>query len=293
MQLYQLNYFIAVAETLSFTGGAKRVHIVQSAVSAAIAQLEAELKVRLFDRGHHSITLTPAGHDLLPRARDVLTSVQLVAETAAAARGEIAGDVALGTMAYVGPLDLAGVLERLQHDHPGVTVRLRQTASGSRTSLEEIRAGTLDLALVATTHGTHAVEIETMHTEPLAFVCPRGHPLAGRTGVDLVDLVEEPFIEYPLGWGNRSLADQAFAREGLSRTIRTEVSDFSLAIALVERNLGVTLLPTSAVPDQRHVAKIPITDAPLWQVGIARSTHRPLSAATRALITYLREAGTH
>jgi DNA-binding transcriptional LysR family regulator len=290
VQLHHLEYFVAVAETLSFTRGAARMHVVQSAVSAAVAQLESELDVRLFDRGHQSISLTAAAQALLPRAREVLAAVQAVADTAAATRGEIIGDVSLGTMAYAGPLDLAGTLERLQHDHPGVTVRVRQTAAGSRTSLEEVRSGALDLALVAAEDHVPGVEIDVLHEDPLVFVCESSHPLARRTVVALEDLAGEAYIEYPLGWGNRMIADHAFAKRGLTRSIRMEVSDFALATDLVARRLGVTFLPADAVPKCSKIVGIPIAHGPRWRIGIARASGRPRSAAVLTLVRYLRDA---
>ncbi|MFC4241747.1 LysR family transcriptional regulator [Gryllotalpicola reticulitermitis] len=289
MQLHQLEYFVAVAETLSFTRGAQRVHTAQSAVSAAIGHLEGELGVRLFDRGPRGITLTDHGTALLPKAREALAAVAAVADAAAQRRGEISGVVTVGTMEHTGPFDIVGTLERLQRDHPGVIVRLRQTSAGSTSSLAELRSGSLDVALIAgMPRSTADVEIESAHEDPLDFVCAADHPLAGHQSVEARDLTDQNFIEYPLGWGNRAVADAWFEASFTPRVIRTEVTHFDLAVDLVARSLGVTLLPRQAVPDDPRIRRIPIAGGPLWTVGIARSTHRPVSIATRTLIEYLR-----
>src|ERR1700756_3209161 len=98
MELRHLEYFVAVAEELSFTRAAQRLHVVQSGVSSAIAVLERELGATLFDRDRHAVALTEAGRALLPEARATLAAARAaadaVAETTAGVRGTLAG----GTM---------------------------------------------------------------------------------------------------------------------------------------------------------------------------------------------------
>src|SRR5687767_996440 len=96
MELRQLRYFVAVAEELSFSRAAKRIHISQPPLSRQVSGLERELGVRLLERNHHSVSLTAAGAVFLHHARDVLSGVENAASTARrAAQGEI-GSLALG-----------------------------------------------------------------------------------------------------------------------------------------------------------------------------------------------------
>lgn len=282
MQPRQLKYFLAVAETGSFTRGAKRVNVVQSAVSAAVAQLEHQLGVKLLERGYHRVSLTAQGEALLPHAREVLSAIDSAREAVAAVSGEVSGTVLLGTLSFTGPWDLADLLRKFQSRHPRVAVHLRQTIAGSATSLAEVRSGTLDLALVSTHVDTLAgFQLDEIHREPMIFVCSHDHPLAAAAAVSTAEMADLPFIDYPTGWGNRTVVDLAFAAAGATRTIRTEVTDFRLAVSLVSRDLGVSILPSSAVDDS--VARIPLRDPLDWTVNLARPTGRKPAQATARL----------
>lgn len=284
MQLHQLEYFVAVAETGGFSRGAERVHTVQSAVSAAVSRLEAELGSALFERLHHAVLLTAEGEALLPHARAILDGVARAREAVAGARGELVGVVTLGTMAHVGSVDLAAILAGFHARHPGVVVRLRQTGAGSRTSIEEVRSGALDLALVSTqSRAMPGVGFDELFDEPLAFVCWPGHRLAERGLVDVADAADESYIDFPTGWGNRDAVDRLFDRADVVRSINTEVTAFDLAIDLVRRRLGVTVMPWSGVPDSDDIVKLRVKGRPTWHVKLARPLSRTLSTAAERL----------
>jgi len=282
MQPHQLAYFLAVAETGSFTQGAQRAGVVQSAASAAIAQLERELGARLFARGYHRLDLTAEGAALLPHARDVLAAIQSAKDAVAGARGQLVGTVRLGTLALTGPWDLAAVLQRFAVAHPRVEVHLRQTISGSVTSLEEVRSGSLDLALVSVSAtDLPGLALTEIHREPMVLACSPDHRLADAVEVSITELAAEPFIEYPTGWGNRATVDQAFASARLTRTIRTEVTDFALARTLVARNLGVTILPASAI--DATITAVRLHEHLEWAFQLAQPNHLRISRAASEL----------
>ena len=248
MQLHQIDYFVAVAETRSFTRGAQRVHVVQSAVSAGIRQLERELGAELFERKPRSIRLTPAGDALLPRAREILGSLRAARDAVHSARGEVTGTVVLGTLAHLGPLDLPSVLHSVQARYPDVVVKLRQTVAGTSSSLAALRAGTLDLALVSAFGNVAAgIELSALHTEPVVFSCSSEHRLAGRAHVGVQDLVDESFVDFPEGWGVRAAVDAVFAAAGAERYVHTEVVDFEMALELVRRNLGLRTVEVALI----------------------------------------------
>jgi DNA-binding transcriptional LysR family regulator len=282
MQPHQLEYFLAVAEAGSFTRGAQRAGVVQSAVSAAVAQLERQLGVRLLERGYHRVELTAEGTALVPHARKVLGAITAAREAVAAARGGLVGTVTLGTLAYSGRLDVSRLLESFQAAHPAVAVHLRQTIAGTSSSLDEVRSGLLDLALVSTPAAAlPGVVLDDLHREPMVFVCAHSHPLARRAEVSIADLGEQTFIDSPTGWGNRTVVDLAFAAAARTREIRTEVTDFALARALVCRGLGVTIQPVGALDDS--VARVPLREGLEWSIKLARPAARRMSAAATGL----------
>jgi DNA-binding transcriptional LysR family regulator len=118
-------------------------------------------------------------------------------------------------------------------------------------------------------------------------IAPDATLLAGQRGVTLAQLAEEDFVDFPPGWGNRTLADRAFAGAGLDRGVPFEVAEFTSAAALVRNGLGVAFLPESAA-DLTGLAVIDL-DGPalLWRVSVATPTARRSSAAARAFVAEL------
>src|ERR1700753_959065 len=112
MELRHLEYFVAVAEELSFTRAAQRLHVVQSGVSSVIAALERELGATLFDRDRHSVALTEAGRALLPEARATLAAAQAGADAVAQTTAGLRGTLSVGTMISTGPVDVPRLLGR-------------------------------------------------------------------------------------------------------------------------------------------------------------------------------------
>ena len=110
MELRHLEYFVAVAEELSFTRASGRLHVVQSGVSSAIRALEHELDVVLFDRDRHRVALTDAGRVLLPEARATLAAAQAARDAIHEARAGLRGTLTIGTMQSTGRLDLPVLL---------------------------------------------------------------------------------------------------------------------------------------------------------------------------------------
>ncbi|WP_427007836.1 LysR family transcriptional regulator [Pseudarthrobacter sp. H2] len=297
MQISQIEYFVAVAEALSFTRGAERVHIVQSAVSAAIRQLERELGAELFVRHGRTIRLAPAGEALLPRAHRILADIQAARDAVDAVRGTVRGTVALGTLAHAGSIDVLKILQAVRRDYPDIVVKLRQTVQGTRSSLADVRSGALDLALVSVSGEAAAgIELHALHAEEIAFVCSGHHRLAKRKRVSLSEIADEPFIDFPEGWGNRSTVDGAFTAAGLNRTVHAEVVSFGMALELVRQDLGVAFLPESALPESAlqddGVPGLWTIRTPLvWRIQLARSAERQATAAEHVLIRKFREAG--
>jgi DNA-binding transcriptional LysR family regulator len=289
VELHQLEYFVAVAEELSFTRGARRAHVVQSAVSAAITRLERELEAPLFDRTRRKVVLTDAGAVLLPEARATLAAAQGARDAVAAVRGGLRGAVSVGIMLSNGPVDLAAVLGGFHAAHPDVVVHARQAAEGTAAHLRDLREGALDIALVALAGPPPAgIVARSLAAEHLVLLTSLDGPHAGRTSISLDDVAGEPFIESPSGWGNRGVADRAFAALGLQRTVRFEVTDYQTMVAMVRGGLGVAFMPASSARQFTDVAALTVSGTDLtWSVSVAVAEGRRLSAAAQALLADL------
>ena len=291
MELRHLQFFVAVAEELSFTRASRRLHVVQSGVSSAIQGLERELGAPLFDRDRHRVALTDAGLALLPEARATLAAAQAAQDAVAQARAGLRGTLTVGTMVSIGTVDVAGLLGRFHTTHPGVSVHLRHAPGGSAGLAAQVIAGELDLALVALPGQAPAgLRLQPLTEEPLLLIAATWHPLAGLRGVTLAQLADEDFVDFPPGWGNRTVADRAFGAAGLDRRVPFEVTEFTSAAGLVRNGLGIAFIPQSAAGlDGLDGLDVIGLDGPalLWRVSVATPTARRLSAAARAFVAEL------
>jgi DNA-binding transcriptional LysR family regulator len=286
MELRQLDMFIAVADHGGFTAAARRLGVVQSAVSAAVRSLEDELGQDLFARTTRRVELTDAGHALLPEARHALAAVSAARDAVDAVRGGLRGTVRLATMhaRVLRPIRLPKLLARFRADHPDVEIRLLH-GPPSTEKVRQIRDGHLDLALVGLAPPPPVgVTFVPLRTETMQLLCHRDHPLAHRRELALTDVVDETFVDGPPGSASRGITDFAFSAVGLARTVAYESNDTAGMIDLVAEGLAVAILPPSTVDPGDHIACVPLRDpAPVFHVSLALPTSRPLGAAARAL----------
>ncbi|HEX3826558.1 MAG TPA: LysR family transcriptional regulator [Sporichthyaceae bacterium] len=287
MELRQLEYFVAVADELSFSRGARRADVVQSAVSTSVGKLERELGTPLFDRSRQRIALTPAGRTFLEQARATLEAARRARDSVAGFDGRLTGTVEIGTLMSSGPFDLPAALGRFGTAHPLVSVRLRQSPSGSAGHLAAVAEGSLDLALVSTTGRPAKVELRPLVTEPLVFLCRPEHHLARRRRIEVADLAEETFVHFVAGWGIRREVDRAFRDAAVEPAAPYEVSDYATAVGLVRHGLGTTLLPRSAARPAADLRALPVSPALGWQLSLALPEARTLPAAAAALAEVL------
>ncbi|MET8799619.1 LysR family transcriptional regulator [Nocardia sp. NPDC004568] len=262
MELQQLRYVLAVAETNNFTRAAQRCLVVQSALSHQIARLERELGARLFERTSRRVRLTPAGVAFLPAARQCLEAAERAAAAAAAAVGEVRGRLAVGLIPSVTGVDLPAALRDFRRRYPHVRISLRVGASDELT--DQVRENALDIAFLGlpTTARPHGVTAHELRRDRLVAVVAPEHPLAGEASVDLARLATETFVDLPAGTAGRAQSDQAFAAAGIDREVAFEVSSAEYIARLVEQDLGVAMLPSAYVPQLTGIATVEVSDAP-------------------------------
>jgi DNA-binding transcriptional LysR family regulator len=262
VELQQMRYVVAVAETNSFTRAAQRCLVVQSALSHQIARLERELGARLFERTSRRVRLTPAGAAFLPAARQCLDAAERAAAEAAAAVGEIRGRLAVGLISTVAAVDLPAVLRAFRERYPHVRITLR--AAASEDLIEQVRIGAVEVAFLGlpTTARPRGVEARELARDRLVAVVPPDHPLAGEATVTLRRLSSEAFVDLPARTAGRVQSDQAFAAAGLTRDVVFEVTTAYLVSRLVEQGLCVAMLPSAYAPQLTGVTTVEVVDAP-------------------------------
>ena len=293
IDLRQLEYFVAVAEELSFTRAAARCRVAQSALSHQVARLERRHGVVLLERTSRAVRLAPAGELLLPRARRILADVDDAASALAALAGVLTGRLRLGVVGSTGRLVPAveRALAAFHGEHPGVQIAVEDT--GSRHMAEQVRAGALDAAFV----GLFADQVpgdvahRELAVEPLVAVVPRDHPLATRPRIAPAALADgTEFVEMRAESGLRTQVDAAFARAGVRRTVAFALDTSDAVVRYVGLGLGVAVVPASAAAGRgaADVAVVPLDD-PLARhpVSLVHRHPEPSAPAARAFLALL------
>ena len=292
MDVRQLEYFVAVAEELSFTRAAARCHVVQSALSYQIARLEREQGVTLFERTSRSVRVAAAGELLLHRARAVLDELDAARAELAELAGVITGRLRLGMVGSTG--QAAPVVERtlaaFHHRHPAVEIAIRDT--GSRHMAEQVRAGELDIAFVGLFADQLPADLthRVLTDEPLVAALPRGHPLADGAGRSRrASPRESAFVEMRAESGLRHQVDAAFARAGVTRRIAFELATSDAVVRFVALGFGAALVPRSAAaarPDD--VAVLELADpAARHPISLVHRRPEPTAPSARAFLALL------
>jgi DNA-binding transcriptional LysR family regulator len=282
MELRQMEYLVALADERQFTRAAEVTGVSQSGLSAAIRNLEVELGTKLFTRTTRKVEPTEAGLALLPFARSMLSSATEARDAVVQVSRELAGTLRVGAEQCLGVVDVASLLERFHRRYPRVEIAFTQ--AGSHELLGGVRDGDLDAAFVATTEHVGVLPRTVLGQEPVVLLCPPEHPLASRPVVDRDETGGESFIDFHPSWAIRRMNDDAFRARGVHRRVRFTVNEVHTLIDLVDRGLGVALVPrhVAAKPQAVRLVAVPVTPdgAADWVVSVVSSpADRPDSPA--------------
>lgn len=264
----QFQYFLGVAEELNFTRAAERLNVVQQSLSTAIAQLEALLNIKLFERTTRSVTLTDAGAAWLPYARDALAAADRAAEAAQDLAAGRTGRLHVG-LAATAALDITPrLLRAFAERYPLVELGTQhfdfEDPSGG---LHERRT---DVAIVRPPFSDHGLELRVIGAEARYAVMAADHPLADRPALDFADLAREPWMDVVTDpvwcdfWRVAELRSEPLTVGAICRTL-----DDLLEAARAGTALG--LVPESVVRAQSwpHLAFVEVRDISPSTVAIA------------------------
>jgi LysR family hydrogen peroxide-inducible transcriptional activator len=245
MELHQLRYFVAVAETGSFTRAAEREGVTQPTLSEQVMRLEGKqhgVGRRLFDRLGRKVVLTDAGQELLGRAQGILAAVN-EAERAVRDSAE-SGRLRVGAIPTVAPYVLPGAVTRFTKAHPGIQLQIQEDRT--ERLLAAVLAGDLDVAIMALPIRDDRLHVESLRSEPLVMALPAKHRLASKTDVKLADVMDEPFI---LMDEMHCFGDQVLSlcrRGGLEPKVVCRGEQIATLLAMVAAGQGVSIVPEMA-----------------------------------------------
>jgi len=248
MELRHLRYFVAVAEELSFTRAAERLHIGQPPLSQQIQALEHEVGARLLERNRRRVLLTEAGRLFLADARRMLALSEQAKATARRAHLGEAGELRVG-FTFSTPFTplFAEVVRRYRQRYPGVLLTFHEIPTAPQ--LERIEARELDVGFVrpASLPLPRTVALTLLRRDPLLLVLPADSPLARKKKVAVKDLAGQSFVVFPKDAGT-GIYHQVFdlcRAAGFAPHIAMEAGEPSTIIGLVAAGCGISVLPGS------------------------------------------------
>jgi LysR family transcriptional regulator, transcription activator of glutamate synthase operon len=288
MDLRQLRFVEAVARHSSFTHAAAELHVAQPALSLGIRNLETEIGVRLFARTSRRVVITDAGQAFLDGARTILGEVDALSFEMAEYAGAVRGRVRLGSSYHLEPR-IPDLLRIFRAENPIVDFSIVERTTPQM--LDGVRDGQLDVALPVITPEIDLTDIryELVREEPLVMVVARNDPIAALESVGLATIATRPFICSGPGTAPRHWLDQVLANSGVQVPVAFETTGVGAMIEYASIGLGATILTRSLVEaSRRDVSIVPITDGPLFRLGLAWHARGYSGAATDGFIQLAR-----
>jgi LysR family hydrogen peroxide-inducible transcriptional activator len=291
LSLRQLEYVVAVADTLGFRKAAERCHVSQPSLSAQIGQVEALLGVRLFERDKRRVLLTAAGVDLAERARRVLSEVNDLIDAAQRLSDPFSGTLRIGVIPTVAPYLLPEAIPRLGKRYPRLRLLIREDKTAKL--VRDLRDGDLDAGILALESDLGDLAHAVIATDPFVLAAPPDHPSVRKKRVQAADLERAPVLLLDDG--------HCFRTQALALCTKTgaQVHDFragslSTLAQMAAQGCGVTLLPSLAVPVENRAGQLAIREftapVPHRTVVLAWRPHSPLAGPLQDLATQLKQA---
>lgn len=290
--LRQLQYAVAVAESLSFRRAAESCHVSQPSLSAQLAQMEDALGVRLFERDRRRVILTGAGRELIERARIILRETDDLVELARRSSDPHSGTLRIGVIPTISPYLLPRLTAVLRTAYPRLTILWIEDKTA--VLVRSLDGGTLDAALLALEADIGDVEREVIGSDPFVLATPAGHPLGAKaSSAKPSELKDQPVLLLDDGHCFREQA-LAFCSDAKAHELEFRATSLSTLAQMVAGGAGVTLLPELAVATETKRAELAIRPfarpAPKRTIALVWRRRSPVGPALRELAATARAA---
>ena len=244
IKLKDLRYLVAVADTRHFGRAAERCFVSQPTLSAQLKKLEQSLGVQLIERQPNNVALTDPGEQIVARARRILEACEEVTTLARSHRDPLAGVLRVALLPTIGPYLLPHIARPLQRALPRLQLHLHEYQT--MPMLERLKAGELDVGILALPVDLDGLEARELFSEPFKVLIPDRHALAQRSRVTMGDLEGQSLLLLEEG---HCLRDQALAlcsRAGLGERQDFSATSLETLRQMVATGAGITLLPQLA-----------------------------------------------
>ena len=266
MNTKQLEYFISVAESLSFTKTAERFYISQTAVTQQIKALEEQIQVTLFTRSKRHVELTPAGKVFLSEARTIVKNINDAIVKIQQFSNGFFGTLSIGILIGYEKNKLQQYLKKFSQSYPNISMEICTNEMTELLNL--VKNNLMDIAFVINPENQPLKDFKykTVERYSLVALLPPNHPLFNENSIDLIDLQNEKFIfvkETGDEYGQKSMIQNRYREAGFVPNVVQRSNDLNTIESMVSSNMGVSILPSFCVIDtmmKNNIAIVPINE---------------------------------
>jgi len=272
-----LHAFLAIAERGSFQMAAAHLNLSQTALSHRMRKLEEDLGVKLLVRTTRSVTLSPAGRDLLPKIKRIVGDLSDALDDVRREETPASQKLAIGCLPTIAAACLGGPLRQFRKMYPEIALRIYDNTASEVA--EHLNAGDIEFAVTITTSLQWNFHIQPLRKDPLMLVCSRRDFAREKEAVNWSELENSRLIR--IGPHTANQMDEALGSRRSSLKWSYDVQHVKTAIALVRAGLGMTVAPRLALEseDTRGLSVLEIRNPNVGrQIGIVMRANAPLSA---------------
>ncbi|HEY3512753.1 MULTISPECIES: LysR family transcriptional regulator [Kribbella] len=256
MQLHQLAYFVAVADTRHFTQAAELMRVAQPSISQQVRALERDVGAELFHRIRGNLSLTEAGETLLPIARRILADTELAYQSVRELDMLARGRVRLGATPSLCTGLLPTILAGFRTAYPAIDLVLRE--SGSRDLQNDVAEGTLDLAMIVDSrlHEQRLLAAQPLFIEELVVISAKHRPApVRRSRMRIRDLENRPLVMFRRGYDLRDATVDGCRSAGFEPSFAIEGGEMDAVLECVDAGMGIAIVPSTVVKDRFRVTR--------------------------------------
>lgn len=280
-----IEAFLSIAERGSFHGAAAHLNLSQTALSHRMRKLEDDLGVKLLTRTTRHVALTPAGLELLPKARAMLENLAASYDLLRQQGREKQERLTIGCLPTIATYYLPLVLQEFSRHFPQISVHICDYSAGQIAEI--VQRGEAEFGITIVSANRWDLDMRPLLKEPYMLLCPAAHRLAGRQQVSWADFEGEPLVRISPQTANRAIIDDALGSRREFMAWRYEVQHIATAASLVSAGLALTVVPRLAVnaTASQGLSAVPIVNPSVARtVGVVTKRGLPLSEPGEVLL---------
>lgn len=289
MDIRQLSYFIEVAKFKSFTKAANAMHLSQPSLSKMVKNLEDELDVVLFDRSARQIVLTDAGEVVFEQAQKILNGLNDLSASLYDVMNLQKGKIKVGIPPVISTLFFPTIIAEFQKSYPAISIMLAE--DGAKKVEKKVIEGEVDLGFVMLPVDETKFDVEPFVHQEIKLLVHESHPLADRETIDLIEFKNDPFLLLSKEFSLNSRTIEFCRSQGFEPRIAYESSQWDFIVGMVEKNLGITLMPELICQRVKDgpIKTLSLSTAFPWKLGIIMAKNRYVPYTSRSFISLVKE----